>query len=255
MISASWNGASSEGSGVKVLSSSPVESVSVTPSPPIGKITSFATRLPIPAGSYVALASPTKSLAPFALHASGASLTEFHDAPDGSTISGPGTVRPFEVAYDADVEPDLDHDGYGDVTQDSCPEASSVHDGACPPKAAPAGSASGSKRQAKDKSKLPAKSPKIVSVKRDKKGGYEVKVKVKQPGTITAQLTGRLKPKGKASKLGKAAKRRAPKAGTYRLKLKPPKAVREAKVRAKLVVTLAASGFLPAQASKSFKLG
>ncbi len=244
---------SPDGSGVKVLSSSPVESVSVTPSPPIGKITSFATRLPIPAGAYVGLASPTKSLAPFALHASGASLTEFHDAPDGSTISGPGTVRPFEVAYDADVEPDADHDGYGDVTQDSCPGASSVHDGACPPNAAPAGSASGSKRQAKDKSKLTA--PKIVSVKRDKKGGYEVKVKVQQQGTITAQLTGKLKPKGKATKLGKAAKKRAAKAGAYTLKLKPPKAAREAKIRAKLVVTLAASGFLPAQASKSFKLG
>jgi hypothetical protein len=128
---------SPDGSGVKVLSSSPVESVSVTPSPPIGKITSFATRLPIPAGAYVGLASPTKSLAPFALHASGASLTEFHDAPDGSTISGPGTVRPFEVAYDADVEPDVDHDGYGDITQDSCPGDASVHSGACPLAARP----------------------------------------------------------------------------------------------------------------------
>ncbi|HKT83965.1 MAG TPA: hypothetical protein VJQ84_09045, partial [Solirubrobacterales bacterium] len=241
------------GSGVKVLGSSPVESVSVTPSPPIGKITSFATRLPIPAGSYVGLASPTKALAPFALHASGASMTEFHDAPDGSTISA-GTARSFEVAYDADVEPDADHDGYGDVTQDSCPEASSVHDGACPPKAASAASAASSKRQAKDKSKPRAKAPKIVSVKLGKKGGYEVKVKVLQPGTITAKLTGKLKPKGKTVKLGKAAKKTVAKAGTYKLTLKPPKAARDAKVRARLAVTLAASGFLSSQASKRFRL-
>jgi hypothetical protein len=234
---------SPEGSGVKVLNSSAVESVSVTPSPPIGKITSFATRLPIPAGSYVGLASPTKSLAPFALHASGASLTEFHDAPDGSTISGPGTARPFEVAYDADVEPDADHDGYGDVTQDSCPEASSVRDGACPLKG---------DVPPPPPPKLHAKAPKITSVKPDKKGGYEVKVKVQQPGTITAQLTGKLKPKSKVTKLGKVATKRATKAGTYTLKLKPSRAARDAKVRAKLVVTLAPAGFFAAQASKTF---
>lgn len=122
------------GSTLKVLASSPVESVSVEPSPPIGKLTSFATRLPIPAGSYVGLASPTHSLAPIALNATGASATELHDAPDGTAISGPGTARAWEVAYDADIEPDADHDGYGDITQDSCPEASAIHEGACPPK-------------------------------------------------------------------------------------------------------------------------
>lgn len=127
------------GSGLKVLGSSAVESVSVEPSPPIDKVTSFATRLPIPAGSYVGLASPTKSLPPVALHVSGASGTEFHDAPDGSLISEPGTTRLSEMAYDADIEPDVDHDGYGDVSQDSCPGAASVQQPPCPP---PAGSSS-----------------------------------------------------------------------------------------------------------------
>lgn len=233
------------GSGLKVLGSSPVESVSVTPSPPIGKLTSFETRLPIPAGSYVGLASPTKSLAPIALHASGASATEFHDANDGSTIGEAGTARPWEVAYDADVEPDADHDGYGDITQDSCPEAGAVHDGACPRKPITAGP---------PPSKPHAKAPKIASVKPAKKGGYEIKVKVQQAGTITARLTGKLKPKGKVRKLGKAATKDAAKAGAYILTLKPPKSAREAKVRAKLVVTLAPAGYLPAQASKSFRL-
>lgn len=99
-----------------------------------------------------------------------------------------------------------------------------------------------------------AKAPRIKSVKRDKKGRYRITVKALQPGTIGAWLTGKLKPKGKASKLGKAATKRAAKAGTYALVLKPPKAARERKIRAKLTVTLSAPGFLAAQASKSFKL-
>jgi hypothetical protein len=246
------------GSGLKVLSSSAVESVSVEPSPPIGKVTSFATRLPIPAGSYVGLASPTNSLAPVALHASGASATEFHDAPDGTVISVPGTARSWEVAYDADIEPDADHDSYGDISQDSCPSSAAVHEGSCPPPpASPSGSTDGKSRShdgARSNGEASAKTPKILSVKLDKKDRYAVKVKIQQAGTITAQLTGKLKPKGKVAKLGKAATMRAAKAGTYVLTLKPPQAARELKVKAKLVVTLVPSGFLPAQASKSFRL-
>lgn len=232
------------GSGLKVLSSSAVESVSVAPSPLIGKVTSFATRLPIPAGSYVGLASPTQSLPPVALHVSGASATEFQDAGDGSVINAPGTARSWEVAYDADIEPDADHDGYGDVTQDSCPSSAAVHDGPCPPQAGPS-AADG---------KPHAKTPKILSVKRDEKGHYAVKVKALQAGTITAKMTGKLKPKGKVVKLGRAATKRAAKAGTYTLTLRPSRAARELKVKAKLVVTLAPSGFLPAQATKFFRL-
>lgn len=233
------------GSGLKVLGASAVESVSVAPSPPIGTVTSFPTRLPIPAGSYVGLASPTKSLAPIALHASGASATEYHDAPDGSTIGEPGTARSWEVAYDADVEPDADHDGYGDLTQDSCPEAGSVHDGVCPLK---------DDIPPPPPPKPHAKTPRIASVKRDKKGRYELKVKVQQAGTIAAQLTGRLKPKSRAVKLGKDATKSATKPGTYALTLKPPKAARELGVRTKLTVTLSAPGFLPAQASRSLRV-
>lgn len=99
-----------------------------------------------------------------------------------------------------------------------------------------------------------ARAPRIKSLKRTKQGSYLVKVKILQPGTITAQLTGKLKPQGKTGKLGKAAKKIAAKAGTYTLKLKPPKAARAAKIRAKLVVTLAPTDFLPAQTSKSVKL-
>ncbi len=99
-----------------------------------------------------------------------------------------------------------------------------------------------------------AKRPKILSAKPGKKGRYIVKVKVGQAGKITAKLTGKLKPKGKAVKLGKVVRKRAARAGTYALTLKPPKAAREAKVKAKLLVILAPKGYEPAQASKSFRL-
>jgi hypothetical protein len=245
------------GSGLKVLSSSAVESVNVEPSPPIGKVTSFATRLSIPAGSYVGLASPTQSLPPIALHVSGATATEYHDAPDGTVITAPGTARSWEVAYDADIEPDADHDSYGDITQDSCPSSAAVHEGSCPPPPSSSGSISGNPRPkggASSNGEPRAKAPKIALVKREENGHYAVKIKTQQAGTITAQLTGKLKPKGKVAKLGKAATKRAARAGTYTLTLKPPRTARELKVKAKLVVTLAPSGFLPAQASKSFKL-
>lgn len=235
-----------QGSDLKVLSSSAVESVSVDPSPPIGKVTSFATRLPVPAGSYVGLASPTQALAPIALNVSGASASEYHDAPDGAVIAGPGTARAWEVAYDADVEPDADHDGYGDISQDSCPGSATVHDGSCPP---------GATTEPPPKAERPrAKPPKIVSVKRKENGRYVVKVKTRQAGTITAQLTGKLKPGGKVARLGKAARKRAPGPGTYTLILKPPKAARELEVKSKLIVTLAPSGYQPAGVSKTFKL-
>ena len=170
------------GSSLKVLSSSAVESVSVEPSPPIGKVTSFATRLQIPAGSYVGLASPTQALAPIALHVSGASATEFHDASDGSVISAPGTARAWEVAYDADIEPDADHDGYGDVSQDSCPTAATVHAGPCPPTVAGSSSAGTSSQE----TEAP---PAITSFKavpprfRVKRGGAVVSKKRAPAGT------------------------------------------------------------------------
>lgn len=232
------------GSSFRVLASSATEHLAVEPSPPIGRVATFDTRLPIPAGGYVGLA--TQSLDTPSLRSSaGSSLAKLHDGADGTVYSEPGTISAFELAYDADVEPDADHDGYGDVTQDSCPEAISVHDGQCPPKG---------DIPPPPPPKRSAKAPKIVSAKRDEKGRYEIKVKVLQPGTITAQLSGKLKPKGRIAKLGKAARKTATKAGTYTLLLKPPKAAREARVKAKLVVTLSPAGYLPAQASKSFRL-
>jgi hypothetical protein len=221
--------------------------VSSAPVPLMEKaIASFPTRIPIEAGGYVGIAyqpSVTINKAPVSTGSTYQQLV--NSVPDGTLAGGLLSPPAGELLYDADIEPDADHDGYGDITQDSCPEAGSVHDGTCPQKA-PTSNPPAPKPK--------AKTPRISSVKPDKKGGYEVKVRTQQAGTITAKLTGKLKPKGKAVKLGKLVTKQTPRAGTYTLALKPPKAARELKVKAKLTVTLSAPGFLPAQASKFVKL-
>jgi hypothetical protein len=96
----------------------------------------FSTRLPIPAGGYVAMLPPaTASQEWLASPPAGAKWASFNDAPSGPVAlsSSVGGVS----MYDADIEPDADHDGYGDVTQDACPTDATTQ-GACPPPASPA---------------------------------------------------------------------------------------------------------------------
>jgi len=100
----------------------------------------FPARLSIKAGGYVAFVPP-----PFAIEAS------FMTTPAGATYTnvagdaavGSSTPIPSGIAgaflYDADIEPDADHDGYGDVTQDACPTNATTH-GACPIPPPPASS-------------------------------------------------------------------------------------------------------------------
>jgi hypothetical protein len=88
----------------------------------------FPTRLAIRAGGYVALEPPlfttqTSLVSPPA----GSSFTILNDSSPASV----GSSIPGVLAYDADIEPDADHDGYGDVTQDGCPASAATH-GACP---------------------------------------------------------------------------------------------------------------------------
>ncbi len=118
------------GSAYSVLGSSAAESVA---SAPFGTITTFETRLSIPAGGYVALLPPPFKTQPFRDPAlSGSTYVQPNDAPDGSVISvGSWTPVAGELFYDADIEPDADRDGFGDVSQDSCPADDATQD-SCP---------------------------------------------------------------------------------------------------------------------------
>jgi len=122
------------GSSYTVLRSSAAESVTAQPIMQEA-ISRFASRLPIPAGGYVALAPPS-SAQRFASSAPGSAYTQLFDPVADGTVTSEGPEISAELFYDADIEPDADHDEYGDVTQDACPSDASTQ-AACPPPADP----------------------------------------------------------------------------------------------------------------------
>jgi hypothetical protein len=97
----------------------------------------FSTRLPIPAGGYVAMLPPSTASQRWLQSApAGATWTSFNDAPSGP-VALAASVAGVSM-YDADIEPDADHDGYGDVTQDACPSDATT-EAACPAPPPPGG--------------------------------------------------------------------------------------------------------------------
>jgi hypothetical protein len=113
------------------VSSSPVESPATT------GLQTFNTSQPIQAGDYIGLELESASAT--------LGVDQEHQAPIGTSAApfpGPiadgATGTPEMVAeqargyLNADVEPDADHDGFGDETQDQCPTNAAVQ-GACPP--------------------------------------------------------------------------------------------------------------------------
>ena len=119
------------GASYTILRSSASQTVTASPSP-TEAISTFATRLPIPAGGYVGL-TPPPGASRFLSSALGSTYGQLYDdgVADG-TIESMSAPVAGELFYDADIEPDADHDGYGDVTQDACPSDSTTQ-GACPP--------------------------------------------------------------------------------------------------------------------------
>jgi hypothetical protein len=104
----------------------------------------FATRIPVLVGDRLALDMPPMKTAPLPgglrFDPRGGSHRITTPAPpDGGTFVTGGSVG-GSPQYNADVEPDADRDGFGDVTQDSCPTDATTQ-GSCP--VAPAGGDTG----------------------------------------------------------------------------------------------------------------
>jgi hypothetical protein len=121
------------GPGIKsytVLHSSPEESITSPSQPLFSQISTFPARLPIPAGAYVGLRVPSIQNLGFQESGGAATYIQTNDGGDGLTVSG--MSHNGTTLYDADIEPDADHDGYGDLTQDKCASDASTQ-GACPP--------------------------------------------------------------------------------------------------------------------------
>ncbi|HEY1854472.1 MAG TPA: hypothetical protein VGG40_07780 [Solirubrobacterales bacterium] len=123
-----------------VLRSSAAQSISAPFGPLVSKLSTFETRLPIQAGQYVALSGGGAGF-----QSSMGGATYFSSIPpdplDGNVATG--ELHNGTVLYDADIEPDVDGDGYGDVSQDSCPADASIHEGSCPASAAGGGGGGG----------------------------------------------------------------------------------------------------------------
>lgn len=90
------------------------------------------TRLPIAAGDTIGLERVAGSAMSASGTAPGSSYTVMPAVADGTTTTaGGGPIANSEILFDADVEPDADGDGFGDVTQDACPTAA-VSQSVCP---------------------------------------------------------------------------------------------------------------------------
>jgi hypothetical protein len=128
------NPATSGGStrGYHVLERSSIENV---PAPAIAQTyqaTSFPARVSIPAGAYVGLVVPDGWHGPFQPSPGGQSTYSADNSPPEGVNLVTGTTHNGGFEYDADIEPDVDGDGYGDLTQDSCPTSAAAHEGPCP---------------------------------------------------------------------------------------------------------------------------
>ena len=91
-------------------------------------IRSFPTRLPVKSGDILGVNGDPQSQT---VAKGGGPVLVFGPAlADGE--SGTPSQLPFLLPVNADLEPDADGDGFGDITQDGCP-ASSATQGSCPP--------------------------------------------------------------------------------------------------------------------------
>jgi hypothetical protein len=115
-----------------VVSTSETGNVTAPTDPTFSKISSFQTRMPIPAGGYVGLTVPGGSVPGFQSSVGGQAKYSRTGAPTSGITGVVGESHSGVILYDADVEPDVDGDGYGDATQDSCPSSASIHEGPCP---------------------------------------------------------------------------------------------------------------------------
>ncbi len=106
------------------------------PSPINAGLNSFSARIPVKAGDFVGtfgtqLGSPVTLLCSTANPGDKSALIE-NDLPLNSTGTAPAEPEGVQIPLVAFVEPDADNDGYGDETQDQCPQSAAVQAIACP---------------------------------------------------------------------------------------------------------------------------
>lgn len=180
-----------------VLSTSETGNVTAPTDPIFSKISSFQTRMPILAGGYVGLAVPGSTVPSFQSSLGGQGTYSRTEAPISGVTSVVGESHNGVIMYDADIEPDVDGDGYGDVTQDSCPTGASVHEGPCPAVASGGIGAAPSRVVAPPKIGSLAVRPKSFHAKplgrvpASGNWGTKVKLSLPSPATVTLAIEAR----------------------------------------------------------------
>lgn len=97
----------------------------------------FPTRLPIKAGEGVGTMIDDVTQIAGRGGPAGTDTDLFESFPSTTAPTAADTTDlPVEIAYNADVEPDADGDGYGDETQDGCPTSAATQ-GPCPAPTSP----------------------------------------------------------------------------------------------------------------------
>ena len=124
-----------------VLGTSESGNVTAPTDSAFSKISSFPARMPIPVGAYVGVAVPGGTVPGFQSSVGSQAKYSRTEAPISGVTGVVGESHNGAILYDADIEPDVDGDDYGDVTQDSCPISASVHEGPCPAVVAAGGGA------------------------------------------------------------------------------------------------------------------
>jgi hypothetical protein len=98
---------------------------------------SFETRIPVAAGDLIGLFGTSVAPEIGPLYCKTASTADkilaFATNPlAGSTVTAVGEASEVQGAVSAVIEPDADGDGYGDETQDKCPQSAALQNTACP---------------------------------------------------------------------------------------------------------------------------
>jgi hypothetical protein len=182
------------GFGVVMERSSEPVSIVVDPSYR-GRIVTIPTRLPISAGSFVGIQKPPSvNLGAVSGAGAGSSFSSITDVGDGEA-SGFSVLFTNEFAYGADIEPDVDHDGFGDLTQDSCPSNGTVQLACTTPAAAPAITGLKFKH-----SKFRVKKKGAVIKTSKSNAGTSFALTLSQAASVKFQLASKLKGKRSGSK-------------------------------------------------------
>jgi hypothetical protein len=107
------------------------------PMPINGGSTTFSARIPVQAGDFVGtfgtqMGSPVTLICSTSNPSDKSSIIE-GDLSLNASKSAVTDVEAVQIPLVAFVEPDADNDGYGDETQDACPQSALVQAVACPP--------------------------------------------------------------------------------------------------------------------------